>query len=178
MDMAIDKGKMLAKKLKEVAAKRGLSTVLEGTNASELEGHRPGFRAVEEEGLASPLVEAGLTKDDVRALAQSLGLPNWSKPSMACLSSRFPPGAGITAKKLAVVEAAESYILALGVSQLRVRHLEKEARIEVLPSEFEIIFANRESIAAHFKKLGFRKVTLDLAGYRTGSLSAVQSPDS
>jgi len=163
--------KEMAKALKEIAEKEGYNTVLEGTNAQDLTGHRPGAKALAEEGVLSPLSEAGFTKEDVRALAQELGLPTSQKPATACLSSRIPYGDEITEERLKVVEEAEEHIRGLGVKQLRVRLHRDVARIEAEPADFHKIIENKESIGKHLKDLGFKYVTLDLRGFRSGSMN-------
>lgn len=151
--------------LKKIARKEGFSAVFEGTNASELRGHRPGKRAVKELRAVSPLAEAGLTKNDVRELAKRYKLSVAKKPSMACLSSRIPVGKAITAKKLKRVELAESYLRKIGVKQLRVRHHGALARIEVLPADFSKVMKARAKIYKKFSGIGFKYVTLDVMGY-------------
>ncbi|MFH1834619.1 MAG: ATP-dependent sacrificial sulfur transferase LarE [Methanobacteriota archaeon] len=161
----------LSKVLLAEAVNRGFKVVLEGTNASELCGHRPGARALSEAGVLSPLAEVGFSKEEVRTLAGTLGLPNASKPSSACLSSRIPYGDEITRKKLGVVEEAEDFLINLGLSQLRVRLHGDLARIEVDPPEFRLLFENRVKISDFFKSIGFKYVTCDLLGYRSGSMN-------
>jgi len=160
-------------KLKEIARERGLEHVIEGTNFDDLSDHRPGMRAVAEQGVRSPLKEAKLTKADIRALSKRLGLPTWNKPSLACLASRFPYGIRITSENLTVVDEAETFLRELGFHQLRVRHHDDIARIEVTEDDMEKLFQNREQIVERLKKLGYRYVTVDLQGYRTGSMNEV-----
>ena len=135
--------------------------------------YRPGLKAVAELGIKSPLRESKMTKDDIRALSKMLGLPTWNKQSFACLSSRFVYGETINEEKLGMVEKAEQLLLDLGFYQVRVRIHDKMARIEILPSEFQKLLAEgvREKIYIYFKELGFTYVTLDLGGYRTGSMN-------
>ncbi|MFH0859971.1 MAG: ATP-dependent sacrificial sulfur transferase LarE [Candidatus Altiarchaeota archaeon] len=161
--------------LREVAEEHGIDAILEGTTVDELEGHRPGYKAVREHGIFTPLADAGFTKDDVRALARLLGLSNSEKPSTACLSSRIPAGTRITEENLRAVEAAEDFLRGLGVGQVRVRHIGDAARIEVLESDFHKVMKNRNQIAERFQAFGFRNVSLDLKGYRTGNLSGQPS---
>jgi len=163
--------KELAKVLKDVARERGVNVVLEGTNAEDLLGHRPGYKALREAGVESPLASFKFTKQDVRDIARRLHLKVHGKPSTACLASRIPYGTRITKDKLRRVEAAEDLIRKLGVSQLRVRFHGSLARIEVNPEDFEVIFKNRKKISRGLIKLGFKNVALDLKGYRTGSMN-------
>jgi len=151
----------------------GYRHVVEGSNADDEGDFRPGARAVAERDVRSPLQEAGLIKADVRALARQLGLPNWDKPSAACLASRIPYGTPITPERLDQIERAEQALDELGVAQLRVRHHDEVARIEVEPGDFETVLAQCEWIVERLKALGFSYVTLDLAGFRSGSMNEV-----
>lgn len=160
-------------KLTELARARGYAYVLDGTNASDKRDFRPGRRALKDYQIKSPLWEAGLTKPEIRELARALGLPTAEKPAMACLASRVPYGSTITIKKLKQVERAEEFLFDLGLTQVRVRHYDETARIEVPPEEMAQVFAQRKAIVAELKELGFRYVTLDLQGYRSGSLNEV-----
>ncbi len=164
-------------KLREVADRLGLRHVADGTNVDDLGDHRPGRRAGAELGVRSPLQEAGLSKEDIRALSRELGLPTWDKPSMACFSSRIPYGVPIDAAVLRQVGEAERFLrgLALGLRQLRVRHHGALARIEVAPEDIAKLAAPAVAgrAAAGLRELGYTYVTLDLAGYRTGSLNEV-----
>ncbi|MDA8441921.1 MAG: ATP-dependent sacrificial sulfur transferase LarE [Peptococcaceae bacterium] len=161
-------------KLREIAQTENLAWVLDGANADDLQDYRPGMQAGRKLGVRSPLQEAGLTKLEIRQLSRDLALPTWDKPSFACLSSRFPYGHRITVEKLQQVDAAEAYLRTLGLRQLRVRHHENIARIE-LPSEELSTFIEswRESVVAKFKELGFNYITLDLQGFRSGSMNEV-----
>ena len=156
--------------LGKIADEKGLSKVVEGTNAGDLAGHRPGFRAVNEAGARSPLADLGYTKEDVRKIAEYLRLPNAKKPSTACLASRIPHGTRITKDLLEKVARAEAVVRKCGVSQLRVRIFGKIAVIEVLPEDFSKITRNGKKLAEKLKKIGFHRVALDLEGYSTGSL--------
>ncbi|WP_422448134.1 ATP-dependent sacrificial sulfur transferase LarE [Thermoanaerobacterium sp. DL9XJH110] len=160
-------------KLKKIAEKEGLNFVLDGSNFDDTSDFRPGMKAVKELGVKSPLKEAGLTKDDIRALSREMGLPTWDKPSFACLSSRFPYGEKITREKLERVGRAEEVLRDSGFSQYRVRSHGDMARIEVKPEEMGKFFDRtfREEVATKLKSMGFTYVTLDLLGYRTGSLN-------
>ena len=162
-------------KLSGVAKERGMAVVVDGSNFDDQSDHRPGKHAAVELGVRSPLMEAGLTKDDIRALSRALGLPTWDKPALACLSSRFPYGTSILPEKLKQVGEAEQFLREKGFRQLRVRHHEHTARIEISPEEFVRIF-DKELIAeivAELKRIGYKYVTLDLEGYRTGSMNEV-----
>ena len=155
------------------ARQHGLVYLVDGSNADDLGDFRPGRKAAEEAGARAPLLEAGMTKPEIRAAARELGLPNWNKPSKACLSSRIPYGRRIDPQVLRKVEAAESLIEGLGIRQVRVRHHDAIARIEVGAEDFATLLANREMIVDELKKQGYIYITLDLAGYRTGSLNLV-----
>ncbi len=160
-------------KIIETAAGQGIFHVAEGSNMDDLGDYRPGLRAVEELGILSPLREAGLYKSQIRLLSKEMGLSTWEKPSYACLASRFAYGEEITEGKLGMVEAAENFLTEQGFSQVRVRIHGNMARIETLPEDFPYFFKeeNREKIYSAFKKLGFSYVSLDLLGYRTGSMN-------
>lgn len=163
-------------KLAELAQVRGFAVVLDGTNASDMGDVRPGMRALKEYNVRSPLLEVGLTKPQVREIARMLNLPTAQKPAMACLASRMPYGSAITPEKLRQVEHAEEFLFELGLSQVRVRHYDQLARIEVLPDEMPKLLAQRDAITARLQELGFRYVTLDLRGYRSGSMNEVLQP--
>ena len=160
------------------AKQENIPFILDGTNTDDLGEHRPGLRAARAHGVQSPLQLAGLNKQDVRAWAAELGLPNWDKPANACLSSRVPFGMEVTPEKLAHIEAAEGVLRGLGFRQCRVRHHGHIARIEVetdaLPRALEL----RDVLCANLKSLGFLHVTLDLEGFRSGSLNASLGKDS
>ncbi|MGI9953391.1 ATP-dependent sacrificial sulfur transferase LarE [Moorellaceae bacterium AZ2] len=161
--------------LKEIAASRGLKVVLDGTNASDAGDYRPGMRAARAHGVRSPLLEAGLTKEEVRQLSRYYHLPTWNKPSMACLSSRIPYGEPITREKIAQIEAGEAFLRGLGLREVRLRHHGSLARLEVDPAAFPFLVSHgvREKIISTLKGLGFVYITLDLEGYRTGSMNEV-----
>lgn len=162
-------------KLAEMAKKRGFSWIVYGVNADDTRDFRPGHRAASQYGVRSPLLEAGLTKAEVRRLAREAGLPVWDRPAAACLSSRIPYGTPVTISSLKQVEAGEDAIRQLGFSQFRVRHHGNLVRIEIHPEELARALDPRMTkiFADRFKKLGFQYVTLDLEGYRTGSLNEV-----
>lgn len=160
-------------RMKEIAAENGMDVLAEGSNMDDLGDYRPGLRAIEELHIASPLREVGLTKAEIRFLSKELGLPTWQKPSFACLASRFVYGETITEDKLAMVEQGEQLLFSLGFHQFRVRIHGTLARIELLPEEMERLLTPelRAEIAEKFRSFGFSYVTLDLQGYRTGSMN-------
>lgn len=161
----------LWRRLRDRAAVQGFSVVCDGTNADDLGEHRPGHAAGVQAGVRSPLAEAGLSKDDVRAAARSLGLPNWDAPAAPCLSSRVQYGLQITPRRLRQVEEGEAFLRGLGVrGNLRVRHQGDAASIEVEPEWLPWLDARRGEIAAHLHGLGFDEVAVDPRGYRRGSL--------
>lgn len=159
--------------LEELAAERGFSTIVDGFNADDTGDHRPGQQAGHERGVRSPLYEAGLTKPEIRQLARHLGLPNWHKPAMACLSSRIGYGQAVTPEVLAQVEQAETVLRELGLTQYRVRHHGDVARVEVPLAAFDTLLAHRERVIAGIKAAGYTYVALDLAGFRSGSANEV-----
>jgi uncharacterized protein len=165
--------KELFEKLRKLAAAEGISCVIEGSNTDDLNDHRPGRKAAGEHAVRSPLVEAGLSKAEIRELARGLELPVWDKPSLACLSSRIPYGTRITPAILKTIQTAEDHLRAYGFRQVRVRHHGDVARIEVDRSEFEKLLSSgvAEQITAALKEIGYTYVCLDLAGYRTGSMN-------
>jgi len=167
----------ISDRLLDYARREGYNYVADGNNADDAGDYRPGRRAARERGVRSPLQEAGLTKAEIRALARQLGLPNWNKPSAACLSSRIPYGTTITLPMLSQVEQAERVLKQLGLRQLRVRHHDQVARIETPPNDFEAVLAAREQIVAQLKALGYTYVTLDLAGFRSGSMNEAIAAD-
>jgi uncharacterized protein len=146
--------------------------VVDGANKDDEGDYRPGRKAAKELGVVSPLSIAGMGKAEVRNIAKHLGLPTWDKPALACLSSRFPYGQQITTKKLAQVARAEEFMRRQGYSQVRVRHHGEIARLEVGPDELERAFTERKEISAELRAAGFLYVTLDLDGYKPGSLNA------
>jgi pyridinium-3,5-biscarboxylic acid mononucleotide sulfurtransferase len=157
--------------LKVIAGAEGWNVVFDGNNTSDLGDHRPGMEAARERAVRSPLIEAGITKPEVRQLAHHLGLPVWDKPAMACLSSRVPHGTPITPGLLRQIEQAEDVLFDLGLRQFRVRHHGEIARLELPPEDFPTALAQHETIVSGVKAAGYRFVTLDLAGFRSGSLN-------
>ncbi len=161
--------------LAAVAAARGYAAVADGLNADDARDYRPGRRAAEKHGVRSPLMEAGLTKEDIRALSRRAGLPTWEQPASACLASRFPYGVRITPEKLRLVDRGEEALRAMGFTVFRVRHHEDLVRLEFGPEDLRRALdpAMAGRLASVFKQLGYHYVTLDLEGYRTGSLNEV-----
>ena len=162
-------------KLCAMAAEMEIEHVADGSNADDVDDFRPGMKATRELGVRSPLREAGLTKEEIRRASRALGLPTWDKPPYACLSSRFPYGEPITPEGVRQVGKAEEFLRGLGLRQLRVRHHGDTARIEVPPDEIASLAAadTRRAIVEQLKALGFTYVTLDLEGYRTGSMNEI-----
>ena len=167
--------KELFEEMQNLARKEAISSVLEGSTLDDEKDHRPGRRAIQELGIRSPLQEARFTKKDVRELSRALGLPAWDKPSFACLASRFPYGEEITPGGLRMVDEAEDFLFSLGFKQVRVRHYQSLARIEVYPEEMNRLMNGslREKVVNRLKKIGYRYVTLDLQGFRSGSMNEV-----
>ena len=167
--------KELFKKLLEQAKSENIHFVVEGSTLDDDKDHRPGNQAVKELGIRSPLKEVGFTKMEVRELSKALGLPTWDKPSFACLASRFPYGEEITAKALEMVAEAEDFIFGLGFKQVRVRHYGSLARIEILKEEMKRLMKGSlgEEVVSHLKGVGYKYVTLDLQGFRSGSMNEV-----
>ena len=161
--------------LSRVAAEEETAVIVDGSNADDVGDHRPGMQAARELGVRSPLMEVGMTKEDIRTLSQSFGLPTWDKPAQACLSSRFPYGDRITPEKIAQVEKAESGLRELGFRQLRVRHHGDVARIEVPAADIPRLVDGETSrqVIARMKEAGFTYVTIDLEGFRSGSMNEV-----
>ena len=157
--------------LKKAAIEKGLKNVIEGTNAEEILGHRPGYRAVKEAGVYSPLADLGFKKKEIREIAAYYKLPNADKPSMACLSSRIPYGTEITKELLDKVSRTEAAVRETGVKQLRVRSIGDIALIEVAPEDFDRIIQEGKNISTKLKALGYKRIVLDLNGYSTGSMS-------
>ena len=157
--------------IRDAAARRGFTEIVEGSNADDALDYRPGEKAIRENGVRSPLLEAHLTKAEVRALSRRLGLPTADKPAMACLATRFPTGTALTEDGLRRAEAAEQYLSSIGLTQKRVRVHGDTARIEALPEEFALLTGRAAEVDAKLKALGFRFVSLDLGGYRTGSMN-------
>ena len=161
----------LFEKIINIAKEQKIAYIAEGSNMDDNGDYRPGLQAVAELGVTSPLRHSKLAKEEIRILSRNLGLPTWDKQSFACLSSRFVYGEEITRDKLSMVDKAEQLLLDLGFHQVRVRIHGMMARIEVEPGEFSKVLENREKITKEFKTYGFTYVTMDLTGYRTGSMN-------
>ncbi len=161
----------LWQRLTPLARERGIAVVVDGTNASDVTGHRPGKKAGSLSGVRSPLAEAGITKDMVREFARELEIPIWDAPASPCLSSRILYGLPVTENRLGQVERGEQLLRDLGIEgDLRLRHRGGEARIEVHSSQMELLRGNGQKVAADLQRLGFSRVTMDLAGYKSGSM--------
>lgn len=160
-------------KLNVLARRNQLAVVAEASSLSDRNDYRPGNIAKRQLKVKSPLVEAGFNKEDIRRLSKKLGLTSWNKPSLACLASRIPYGIKITAVLLKRIEQAEGYLSRLGFKQLRLRHHQDICRIEVGQDEIERFASKRQRVVERLKKIGYNYVTLDLEGYRTGSLNEV-----
>ena len=160
-------------KLAMVSSQYKITSILNGINLDDLGDHRPGILAAKEAGIISPLVESQLNKQDVRNLARDMGLTNWEKPALACLSSRIPYGQPVTAKKLSMIDKAEEIFLEEGFKEVRVRHYGDMARIELLKAEIPILMKNGlyKKTMNRLKNIGFQKITIDPEGYRSGSLN-------
>ncbi len=161
--------------LNNVAKEQGYPYILDGSIADDVGDYRPGMKAARAQGIRSPLLEAGLYKKEIRELSKQMGLRTWEKPSFACLSSRIPYGERITQEKIDKLDLAEDFLFKLGFYQVRVRHHDNLARIEVMPEEIQKVIDYHETIHKRFKEIGFQYVTLDLQGYRTGSMNEVLS---
>ncbi len=159
----------------QLTAELGAKYLIDGSNADDAHDFRPGRRALQELGIRSPLQEAGLTKAEIRQLSQQLALPTWNKPSMPCLATRVPYDTPITPAVLEMVSQAETFLRQFGFQQIRVRHHGELARIELVKQDMERLFTEQliEQIVAHFKKLGYTYITLDLQGFRSGSMNEV-----
>lgn len=159
--------------VKRIAGDNNITVIADGTNLDDIEDYRPGKKALEELGIKSPLLEAGLTKEDIRQAALEMNLPIWNKPAYACLASRIPYGEAVTEEKMAAVYLVEKEIKDLGFHQVRVRHHGEIARIELLPEDFPsfIQAGLREQIDRAAKIAGFRYTVLDLSGYRMGNMN-------
>lgn len=155
----------------DLAKKRGMASIVEGTNFDDTNDFRPGNAAIREIGAVSPLFMAELTKDDIRELSKMLSLPTYNKPSYACLATRIPYGTPIGTEPLKQIELSEKFIKSIGVSHVRVRYHENVARIEVIKNDLDIILKEQDKIVNKLKDYGFTYVALDLEGYRTGSMN-------
>jgi pyridinium-3,5-biscarboxylic acid mononucleotide sulfurtransferase len=169
----------LYSKLRAVADQRDLKHIVNGTNVDDLGDHRPGLESAREAEVRSPLCEAGFTKQDVRDLARQLSLPVWDKPAMPCLSSRIPYEQAVTPEKLAMIEQAEDFLIALGFTQLRVRHYGESARIELLQEDLPRFYRENlfEPVRRRLLEIGFKQVTVDPEGFRSGRLNEAVSSE-
>lgn len=160
-------------KLRPIAEKYDVGTIVYGAIPDDIGDHRPGMDAAKRMGIQAPLIDVNLTKAEIREISKAWQLPTWDKPAFACLSSRFPYGMRITRELLRQVDAAEQFLYDLGIRQFRVRHHGELARIELEPAEMSRFLRTnaRKQVSAHFKTLGYAHVTLDLQGYRSGSLN-------
>lgn len=163
----------LFKRFQKAAAQQGIGIIMEGTNRDDLQDYRPGLRAIKELGIKSPLVAAGLTKQEIRKLSEQLALPTWKKPSYACLATRIAYEETITREKLALIERAEQFLIDIGFSQMRVRMHGNLARIELLPDDIPRFLQEevRTQVYRELKSYGFAYISMDLVGYRTGSMN-------
>ena len=161
----------LYRALRAIAEQEGIPWLADGTNADDLDDYRPGLAAARQHGVRSPLLEAGLTKAEVRELSRQMGLPTWDKPASPCLASRLPYGTPVTVEALERIERAEEFLRSLGLRVLRVRHHDALARIETDEEGMGIVLARRQEVVAALRSLGYQHVALDLAGYRRGSLN-------
>jgi len=166
-------------RLLSIAGENSLKYVVDGTNFDDLDDFRPGMKAAGDLGIRSPLKEAIFTKEDIRSLSKHLGLPAWNKPALACFGSRFPYGMKITKESLNKVDKAERCLKNLGITQVRVRHHDKIARIEVMEEDIPKLLEekSRRRLISYFKKLGYSYIAVDLEGYRTGSMNEVLEGD-
>jgi uncharacterized protein len=162
-------------KLSAFAARAGFEFILDGTNSDDVGDYRPGRQAAQEKNVRSPLVEAGLTKNEIRLLSKKHNLPTWDKPASPCLSSRIAYGVPVTIERLSNVERGEAVLRKLGFREFRVRVHEELARLEIAPGELEkaLNIETAEHLANEFKKIGFRYITLDLEGFRSGAMNEV-----
>ncbi|WP_078412563.1 ATP-dependent sacrificial sulfur transferase LarE [Priestia abyssalis] len=158
-----------------VMEEKGFQNVIYGVIADDLNEYRPGIQAAKERGVRGPLQEANLFKQEIRELSRKFDLPTWDKPSFACLSSRIAYGEKITQEKLTKVEKAEAYLKSLNIRQVRVRTHQEIARIEVEPNDMRIVLENHEDITRELQSLGYQYITLDLIGYKSGSMNKVLS---
>jgi len=168
--------KELFSELATLAEKLNLKHILDGSNRDDTNDFRPGMKAARESGVRSPLREAGLGKEEIRRLSRRLGLKTWNKPALACLASRFPYGMKITEERLRIIDVAEEFLRSLGVTQVRVRHHDDIARIEIVRDEMHKVMQRkfRDKVIHKLRGLGYRYVTIDMEGYRTGSMNPVE----
>ena len=161
--------------LRPIAAEEGFAWIATGTNTDDMGDFRPGMKAAKQFGVRSPLLEASLSKEEIRTLSRARGLPTWDKPAQACLSSRIPYGTPVSVEALTRIARAEEFLRGLGLRQLRVRHHDNIARLEVEPEGLALLIQEetRHRVVEHLRSLGYLYVTMDLAGFRSGSLNEV-----
>ncbi len=157
--------------IKETAKLYGIYHVADGSNADDTGDYRPGMKALKELGILSPLMEVGLKKSEIRELSKELGLPTWNKPALACLATRIPYNTRITERALSMIEKGEDFLRSLGFTQVRLRHLDSLAKIEVLPEDMFKLLELRDTIIEKLRSIGYTYITLDLEGYNTGSMN-------
>ena len=165
--------KFMFSKLKNQVKNKGIEYILEGSNSDDLNDYRPGMKALQELDIKSPLIEAGLNKSEIREISKQIDLPTWDKPANPCLATRIPYGETISKVKLKQVKEAEKILHNIGINELRVRNQNNIARIEVKKTDYQLILDNTEKIIKKFKELGFTYITLDVEGFRSGSLNEV-----
>jgi len=159
--------------IKETAKRYGIENVADGSNADDVGDYRPGMRALKELGILSPLMDVGLKKEEIRRLSKDLGLPTWNKPALACLATRIPYNTRITDKALSMIEEGEDFLRSLGFIQVRLRHLDNTAKIEVLPEDMPRLLELRDTVVERLKSIGYTYITMDLEGYNTGSMNRI-----
>ncbi|MGC8970724.1 MAG: ATP-dependent sacrificial sulfur transferase LarE [bacterium] len=157
--------------IRETAKEYGIENIADGSNADDIGDYRPGMRALRELGILSPLMEVGLRKQEIRELSKELGLPTWNKPALACLATRIPYNTRITERLLNMIEEGENFLRGLGVTQVRLRHIDNLAKIEVLSEDMSKILEHRNIIVEKLKSIGYTYITMDLEGYNTGSMN-------
>jgi uncharacterized protein len=159
--------------IKETAKQYGIENVADGSNADDVGDYRPGMRALKELGILSPLMDVGLKKEEIRRLSKDLGLPTWNKPALACLATRIPYNTRITDKALSMIEEGEDFLRSLGFIQVRLRHLDNIAKIEVLPEDMPRLLELRDTVVERLRSIGYTYITMDLEGYNTGSMNRI-----
>jgi uncharacterized protein len=159
--------------IKETAKRYGIENVADGSNADDVGDYRPGMRALKELGILSPLMDVGLKKEEIRRLSKDLGLPTWNKPALACLATRIPYNTRITDKALSMIEEGEDFLRSLGFIQVRLRHLDNTAKIEVLPEDMPRLLELRDTVVERLRSIGYTYITMDLEGYNTGSMNRI-----
>jgi uncharacterized protein len=166
-------------KLESVARTRGIKSIVDGSTVDDLGDYRPGRRAASQHAVRSPLIEAGLSKSEVRELSRRVALPTWDKPASPCLSSRIAYGTTVTIERLSKVDRGEEILREFGFREFRVRHHDQLVRLEIAPAELDRVLRKDliDELARRFRELGFKYVTLDLEGFRSGSMNEVLSTD-